>query len=293
MQVRKDLIENLIGIVAEYCNSEHWITVHPHGKDGKGQPLLVEDGETSKEAVERKFGGTELTSESKTIQEAESFAEKNGVKVCDYSAFNVETANNINKAIMTIPRDMRPDYIVDFDALYKKGWMKKTKQSNNSFGVSLTYNEMAKDKKGKYHNIDSTIAFNSKYNTFDKIQKKKEGFNKTVTNWYFNTKGEATAFHEIGHVFANSQGIDDEFGQLAEKWYNDTKIGMLKPVEKEFGGKNSKYSEAFAEAYAGYFTKNENLPKEINDYMEKLVNKKITLMSKERGEELFKRIRGK
>lgn len=60
MLIQKRLLEQLINMAsdsAEYLNSgEHWITVHPHGKDSKGQPLLVKDGETSKEAVDRKFG---------------------------------------------------------------------------------------------------------------------------------------------------------------------------------------------------------------------------------------------
>ena len=58
MLVRKDLLEKRIdmaGVSVEYLNSaEHWITVHPKGHE-KGQPLLVKDGETNKEAIDRKF----------------------------------------------------------------------------------------------------------------------------------------------------------------------------------------------------------------------------------------------
>ena len=35
--------------------NDRWITVHPHGKDEKGQPLLVRDGETNKDAIDRKY----------------------------------------------------------------------------------------------------------------------------------------------------------------------------------------------------------------------------------------------
>lgn len=35
-------------------NEDKWITVHPNGEDNKGRPLLVREGETVKEAVERK-----------------------------------------------------------------------------------------------------------------------------------------------------------------------------------------------------------------------------------------------
>lgn len=61
MLVRKDLLEKLIELASdsvEYLN-EKWITVKPHGSDSKGTHVLVEDGETSKQAVERKFGKSE------------------------------------------------------------------------------------------------------------------------------------------------------------------------------------------------------------------------------------------
>lgn len=57
MLIRKDLLNKLIELAsdsAEYLN-EKWITVKPHGEDSKGTHVLVKDGETSKEAVERKF----------------------------------------------------------------------------------------------------------------------------------------------------------------------------------------------------------------------------------------------
>lgn len=44
---------NALDLTAE--NEEKWITIHPNGEDGKGRPLLIKDGETVKEAVERKI----------------------------------------------------------------------------------------------------------------------------------------------------------------------------------------------------------------------------------------------
>ena len=37
-------------------NEDKWITVKPNGKENKGRPLLVKDGETPKKAIERAFG---------------------------------------------------------------------------------------------------------------------------------------------------------------------------------------------------------------------------------------------
>jgi len=58
MLIQKKLLEQLISLAsdsAEYLN-EKWITVKPHGAASKGTHILVKDGETSKQAVERKFG---------------------------------------------------------------------------------------------------------------------------------------------------------------------------------------------------------------------------------------------
>ena len=60
MLIQKRLLEQLINMAsdsAEYMNSsEHWITVKPHGAESKGTHVLVKDGESNKDAVERKFG---------------------------------------------------------------------------------------------------------------------------------------------------------------------------------------------------------------------------------------------
>jgi len=56
MLIDKKLLNQLIDLATvsvEYLN-DRWITVHPQGHE-KGQPLLVKDGESNKEAIDRKF----------------------------------------------------------------------------------------------------------------------------------------------------------------------------------------------------------------------------------------------
>jgi kynurenine formamidase len=74
MLIQKQLLEKLISLAsdsAEYLNSaEHWITVHPHGSDSKGTHVLVKDGESNKEAIERKFG-TDKPEEKKELTKSQ------------------------------------------------------------------------------------------------------------------------------------------------------------------------------------------------------------------------------
>ena len=77
MLINKELFYQLLSLAIEgieYQNSgEHWITVHPKGHE-KGQHLLVEDGETNKQAIDRKFGdGDKSKSFTKSLT---SMAEK-------------------------------------------------------------------------------------------------------------------------------------------------------------------------------------------------------------------------
>lgn len=49
-------INELKDEIMQAINEDKWITIHPHGEEGKGKPLLLKDGETPKEAIERTYG---------------------------------------------------------------------------------------------------------------------------------------------------------------------------------------------------------------------------------------------
>lgn len=51
---------------AKNNSDDRWITVHPHGDDGKGRPLLVKAGETNEQAIERKYGKEDSSKQSDT-----------------------------------------------------------------------------------------------------------------------------------------------------------------------------------------------------------------------------------
>lgn len=52
----QEIKEQLKEIFRTVINNDKWITIHPNGEDGKGRHLLLKDGETPKEAIERTYG---------------------------------------------------------------------------------------------------------------------------------------------------------------------------------------------------------------------------------------------
>ena len=47
-------------------SEDRWITVHPNGKDHEGRPLWIEEGETVKQAIQRRFGSVEKSKNQNT-----------------------------------------------------------------------------------------------------------------------------------------------------------------------------------------------------------------------------------
>lgn len=96
----------------EEINNDKWITVHPHGEDSKGQPLLVKDGETNKEAIERKFGDEKEEDKPTTTKKESSSLEKT---FSDY----IDSRMGLNEMTKAIHHKYRGYYIVDKSKLSK------------------------------------------------------------------------------------------------------------------------------------------------------------------------------
>lgn len=279
----------ILGRLFGMFDADRWITIHPpHGnKEDKGVPLKIgEDGEV-KAGAGGKFTGKKIDDINRKKvnnyfndnKSAKKYAENNGVKLAEYEDFTPEIYNTINEAIMTLPKDDRPHFVSSFKNAEKRGILKGDilKHSKKSFGLS--WNPLLFITSGnKIIESDRNIFFNSSYKSLKEIEKHKKEFNKnnfTGKPWYFNEDGKASFFHEIGHQYADKYGISEEFKKLADKWANSTIYGNIKKVEygKIKENKGANYPEAFAEAYAGYFTKNPNLPEYIKDYIEKEIKK--------------------
>ncbi len=214
-----------------------------------------------------------------TIDEAQKIAEQNGVIVANFEKMSLEQANEINKALVLLPRNTRPDYIADAKTLIDKNLLSKSRGLKSFYGVSLQYPTAVKNQYGKYVEIDHIVGYNTTiYKTFKAIEKTKQEFNKQIAEsyakgqqkfrgtswtgerWYFNTQGNATIYHELAHSYANKKGIPQGFEELGKRWAKESNIGQIQTI-----------NEAWAEAFAGYHIQNTELPDYIRNYMKGLV----------------------
>ena len=267
-RITKDVMSVLNDLV---CNEEKWITIKPHGDVSEDyRRLKLEDGETPKQAIDRVYKKEDAK------KNTENYTKKLGVKITNLKDFTPEIIQVINEAIETLPINDRPEYITSFKQAIKDGdfYNELTQRSKKSYGLSWNIHKLHKNNDNKYTETNTAVFFNSKYKKLEDIEKKKKEYNLnnfTGKPYYFNTNGKATFFHEMGHQFEQKHGIDEEFKKLADKWANSTDFGNIKKVEygriKENQGAN--YKEAFAEAWAGYYTNNNQLPDYIKKYFDK------------------------
>lgn len=210
---------------------------------------------------------------AKTIKEAEEFARQNGVKYADYSKLPIDTANEINKALRTLPDDIRPVFVGDSSTLEKYWGGKLPRSSKQYYGVTIDTFDGIHLGVGNGIDFDTNgqmVGISYSYRTADKITAAKEAAQSRYQakhdghTWFFNVSGETTPFHEMGHVYANARGIPDGFEYAAMKWANESKCDMI-----------SKPSEAWAEAWASYHTgvNIDKVPEYVLEYIEKVVGK--------------------
>lgn len=217
--------------------------------------------------------------QAKTIEEAEKFALENGVRHVNYSDLPLETANLLNEAAMTLPKDIRPAYIGSGKSVQKVTGKKFSRKEKEYYGVHMDVLQMHF---GEYPNIEydfeggNVVGISTAYKTPEKIHKSKVEGNKAYAEkhdghtQFFNEDGRSTAFHEMGHIYAEKKGVPEGFAEDAERWLKESKCDMLKSTD-----------EAWAEAWGAYHTKNPDLPGYIAEYVENATNTpmKIDYMS--------------
>lgn len=229
--------------------------------------------------------------EPKTIQEAKAQAENLGVKYVSYDNVSLDMANEINRALETIPEDMRPVFVGDSASLESYRGAKLPRTSNHFYGVHIDVpptgliigrNETTGQVKYDFEVQGQMIGISKKFNSADKITKskiaeQKKYVQKHGNRWFFNEDGKSTPYHEMGHVYEAVKGLPDGFERDAERWWHECKCDMLK---------NPK--EAWSEAWGAYHTRNEELPDYIAKYIEEATAKPV---AKDVGSDIIKGIK--
>ena len=208
---------------------------------------------------------------AKTKEEAEKFAKEHGVKYVDYSKLPLETANELNQALATLPDDVRPVFLGDSVTLEKYWGGKLPRSSKQYYGVTIDTFDGIHLGYGNGIDFETTgqmVGISSSFKNLDKITAAKQAAHeryqqKYGKDWFFNVTGKTTPYHEMGHVYANAKGLPDGFEADALRWFKESGCGMLQ-----------KPTEAWAEAWAAYHTKANVLPSYISKYIEQATGQK-------------------
>lgn len=213
---------------------------------------------------------------AKTVEEAQAKAKELGVNYVSYENLSLSMANDLNDALETLPMDIRPVFVGDSASLEFYRGAKLPRRSNHFYGVHIDVPPagliIGRDEfTGKIaYDFDvqgHMVGISKKFNSAEKITKNKKAeqkkyMDKHGNRWFFNEDGRSTAYHEMGHVYADSKGIPDAFKRDADRWAKESKCDMLKNPP-----------EAWSEAWGAYHTGNKELPDYIAKYIEEATEK--------------------
>jgi len=211
---------------------------------------------------------------AKTVKEAEDRMLQLGVKKADIGSYSNEHFNQMLRAIESVPKKAIPTIVTD-----KKGYDSlsnlKIKRGQKEW-MGLSQSMQILDRSTFTYNYEKIVVINSKgFRTAKAMTERKIEYNnyyssvKNGKKWYFNEFDGATHFHELGHVYDNSNvSTRQEWIDIANKWHKESNVDLLKVTTGEWKGVNG--SEAFAEAFASYYGNDKKgLPNYVVDYFEK------------------------
>ena len=231
------------------------------GSVAKVKENIVENNPFSLEERKKKL----LVNQAASIDEAKVIATRKGIRYPQFDKMDIDYVNNILNAIDTLPDDCRPAMIANGKDISLATQRPIGRKADQWWGVTYDYRTfLIETKRLGYDRNDFDggllVGLNTtKYKTLDALTKAKiatdeKYFAKTGRNWSFNIDGKSTAYHELGHCFADVRGLPKDWESLSAKWAEESKCDvLLKP------------DEAFAEAWAAFHLGDERLPKYISD----------------------------
>ena len=187
-----------------------------------------------------------------------------GVKYAQFEKMPLEQVNNAIDAVRTLPKDCVPKVIASGKDVSLVTGRPLGRKADQWWGVTYDYRDFSL--RTMYLGYDKTdfdggliVGLNTqRFKTLDALTKAKKAtndayFDKTGRYWSFNTDGKATAYHEIGHCFADVRGLPNGWEDASARWAEESACDLLK-----------KPDEAFAEAWAAYHLGDKRLPDYIS-----------------------------
>lgn len=178
--------------------------------------------------------------------EAIKYARDIGIHYPQFKNMPLDHVNNVINAIQTLPEDCRPAAVANGKETAMMTGLPIKRKADQWWGVTYDFNG------------GQLVGLNTgKFKTFEKLTSAKrknnaEYFEKTGRYWSFNEDGAATAYHEMGHCYANVRGLPNGWAEISKEWAETSKCDLLKSPD-----------EAFAEAWAAYHMGNTKLPENI------------------------------
>ena len=200
----------------------------------------------------------------KTTESAIKTANDLGVKYAQFEKMPLEQVSNAIDAVRTLPKDCVPKVIASGKDVSTVTGRPLGRKADQWWGVTYDYREFSlRTMQLGYDATDFDggliVGLNTqKFKTLDALTKAKKATNdayfaKTGRYWSFNTDGKATAYHEIGHCFADVRGLPNGWEDASARWAEESSCDLLK-----------KPDEAFAEAWAAYHLCDNRLPDYIS-----------------------------
>lgn len=211
-----------------------------------------------------------------TLEEAEERAREMGAPYTIFKGWSLERANNALEAVERLPVDCRPKAILDGKNTALITQRKLGRKASSWYGVTYDYRPYSLStmqigfSKTDYDG-GQVVGLNVQgYKTLQQLTDQKlsvnqKYFEKNGRYWFFNTDGERTAHHEMGHCLYNGRVLgknkdEEEWEQIAGRWAKDANCDILEKPE-----------EAFAEAWAGIGANDKRVPDYVADFIRRLI----------------------
>lgn len=136
----QEVKEQLKEIFRTVINNDKWITIHPNGEDGKGRHLLLKDGETPKEAIDRAY---KKEDKSDTKDDSKDISKEEHAKIKE----------QVSK--------MSDDELVKAHFESQKGYESETPRAGSMTKHEATYGEVAQELKRRTGRSFSTASTES------------------------------------------------------------------------------------------------------------------------------------